>query len=106
MDCGLRQAEQKVAPTVVAGGGGAPVQRGESAGEVESAARTVGGLRLKMVDVVLAVLKAEAQRVRALQPAHIAIGDVLIVAEQKRIGYVGIAEVGKGVEDESGKSGL
>ena len=59
-----------------------------------------------MVDVVLAVFKAEAQGVRAPLPAHIAVGNVLIIAEQKRVGYVRVAEVGKGVEDESGKSGL
>ena len=61
----LRQAEQKIAPAVVAGGGRAAVQGGQSAGEVEAAARPVGGLRLEVIDVVLAVLDAEAERVRS-----------------------------------------
>src|SRR5205823_1327945 len=71
-----------------------------------SATRSIGGLRLKMVDVVLAVLKAETQRVRSLQPAHIAAGDVLVVAKQERVGDVRVPDIGKRIEGEAGVSGL
>ena len=98
---GLGQAEQEIRPGVIDAGRRTAVERGHAAGKIEAAAGSEGSLGLKMIDVVLGVLKAEAQRMRPFHPAHVIAGNVLIVAEQERIGDVGISETGKAGDRES-----
>ena len=53
-----------------------------------------------MIDVELRVLEAEPERVRALHPADIFAGHVLVVAEEKGVRDVRIPEARKPIEGE------
>ena len=89
-----REAQEEVGKCVerIGAEGAGAVKDGESAGKVEAAAGAIGRLGLEMVDGVIGVLAAKAEGVRAANNAEIGGGRILVVAKQKGVRNVGIAD--------------
>src|ERR1700722_12644515 len=86
------QAEQEISPGVEPGRSG-PLQIGYESVELERSAGLLKGaaLRLEMVDLRVVPLDAAAERMFAFNPAHVGAGHELLIAEQERVGRLGIA---------------
>src|SRR6185295_18461889 len=73
-----------------------PLQGCRVTAEAESAAYGLKGstLRLEVIELRVQIVAAEAERVSAFQPGKVRGTHVLIIAEQKRVPSVVIADIG------------
>src|SRR5260370_9436670 len=64
--------------------------------EAESAAHGLksSALRLEVIDLRVHIVEAEAERVSAFEPGKVRCTNVLIIAEQKRVPSVVVADIG------------
>src|SRR5580698_5925228 len=97
----LREAQQKVRPGVVVIRSRSARERGQASCEVESAARAVGVLRLKVVNRKAIEFHAIASGVLPLDPTQIGGVDVGVIPELEGIRAVLISQIRKAIEEEA-----